>query len=307
MKHNDPRRYSRREALKLGIFGSFAGLFSLFSVSPLLSRMDLFKLPIRKMSKEQIEQLRNKIAGSITKKWPGVSVSVTALKADSKVKYAMAVDLSRCIGCRECVAACLKENNQSSSGGMEYIRVLELEKGEKNPIYGNHVYRDEEVPREDRDYMPVQCQQCENPSCVQACPVGATWQEEDGITVVDYDWCIGCRYCQNACPYYARRFNYSAPRLESSRLNPEVDILSNRPRESGVVEKCTFCLHKVRAGELPACVQACPTGARIFGDMNEKDGVIQSVLSQSNTFKLKSNLKNNPRFLYFYSNSEETS
>jgi molybdopterin-containing oxidoreductase family iron-sulfur binding subunit len=89
--------------------------------------------------------------------------------------------------------------------------------------------------------------------------VGATWKERDGIVVVDYNWCIGCRFCVVACPYFARRFNWTEPSVAPDRINPDQGYLSNRPRHKGVVEKCTFCLHRTRRGRLPACLEACPT------------------------------------------------
>ena len=115
--------------------------------------------------------------------------------------------------------------------------------------------------------MPVQCHQCKNPPCVKVCPVEATWQEPDGITVIDYDWCIGCRYCEAACPYWARRFNFAEPEMPAERLNPDMSYLSNRPRPKGVMEKCTFCLHRTREGKMPACLEVCPVGARKFGNV----------------------------------------
>ena len=123
------------------------------------------------------------------------------------------------------------------------------------------------MPAHGKFYMPVQCKQCDNPPCVKVCPVEATWQEPDGIVVVDYDWCIGCRYCEAACPYHARRFNWTKPQIPAEELNPNMHYLGNRPRPKGVMEKCTFCLHRTREGRLPACLEACPTGARVFGNL----------------------------------------
>jgi molybdopterin-containing oxidoreductase family iron-sulfur binding subunit len=102
---------------------------------------------------------------------------------------------------------------------------------------------------------------------VKACPVRATWTESDGIVVVDYNWCIGCRYCMAACPYEGRNFNWGDPVLPPEELNPETHYLGNRPRMRGVVEKCTFCIQRVREGRYPACVEICPVGARKFGNL----------------------------------------
>src|SRR5690606_11821403 len=144
-----------------------------------------------------------------------------------------------------------------------------------------------------------QCFQCANPPCVQVCPVSATWQEPDGIVVVDYDWCIGCRYCIAACPYWARRFNWSEPHVPAEELNPNQHYLGNRARKKGVVEKCTFCIQRTREGRLPACAEACPTGARVFGNLLDPNSEIRWVLENKRVFRLKEDLNTEPRFWYF--------
>ena len=156
-----------------------------------------------------------------------------------------------------------------------------------------------EVPAEGAFYLGTQCFQCANPPCVEVCPVGATWQEPDGITVVDYDWCIGCRYCMAACPYWARRFNWAEPAVPAREVNPNQHYLGNRARKSGVVEKCTFCIQRTREGRLPACAEACPTGARVFGNLLDPDSEIRWVLENKQVFRLKEDLHTEPRFWYF--------
>jgi molybdopterin-containing oxidoreductase family iron-sulfur binding subunit len=142
--------------------------------------------------------------------------------------------------------------------------------------------------------------------------VEATWQEPDGITVIDYDWCIGCRYCQAACPYWARRFNFAEPKLasdeeiardpaiEGKRLNPNMSYLSNRPRSRGVMEKCTYCLHRTRAGRMPACLEACPTGARKFGNILDPNSEVSQILRTKRVFVLKEEANTMPRFFYYF-------
>ena len=156
-----------------------------------------------------------------------------------------------------------------------------------------------EVPLEDHFYMGMQCFQCADPPCVKVCPVGATWQEPDGITVIDYDWCIGCRYCMAACPYWARRFNWAEPEVPADELNTNQHYLGNRARKMGVVEKCTFCIHRTRQGRLPACAEACPTGARVFGNLLDPGSEIRWVLANKRVFRLKEDLETHPRFWYF--------
>jgi Fe-S-cluster-containing dehydrogenase component len=106
--------------------------------------------------------------------------------------------------------------------------------------------------------MPVQCQQCKNPPCVKVCPGHATWQEKDGITVIDYDWCIGCRYCEAACPYWARRFNFTKPSIPEGAAQPRHVLPRQPPRRQGVMEKCHFCIQRTRAGPLSGLPRGLP-------------------------------------------------
>ena len=179
--------------------------------------------------------------------------------------------------------------------------MLELEKEEGvNLQHAEHYYNPDEVPREGHFYMPVQCQQCKKPPCVKVCPVGATWREKDGIVVVDYNWCIGCRYCMAACPYGARHFNWGDPQIPSKDVNPETHYLGNRPRAKGVVEKCTFCVQRTRKGLYTACVEVCPTGSRKFGNLLDKESEIRYILENKRVFKFKEELNTQPNFFYFY-------
>ena len=118
--------------------------------------------------------------------------------------------------------------------------------------------------------------------------------------VVDYNWCIGCRYCMAACPYDARRFNYKKPKLEAAQVDRNHNYLSNRVRPKRVVEKCTFCLQRTRAGRLPACLEVCPTGARIFGNILDPESEINYVLQNKRVYVLKEDVGTRPRFYYFF-------
>ncbi len=195
--------------------------------------------------------------------------------------------------------ACHKENNHDRATNQSYIRVLEMPKGTMDMAQGNTTYT-HAVPAEGKFYLPVQCQQCDKPPCVDACPVQATWKEEDGIVVVDYNWCIGCRYCEAACPYHARRFNWKKAEIPADEVNPDQSYLSNRIRPAGVVEKCTYCLHRTRRGRLPACLEACPTGARVFGNILDPDSEIRWLLNNKRVFILKEQLGTEPAFFYFF-------
>jgi molybdopterin-containing oxidoreductase family iron-sulfur binding subunit len=232
----------------------------------------------------------------------GKDVTVSRTAARPGVEFGYGLDLSRCIGCRRCVYACVKENNQSRRDPqIHWIRVLEMDKARGVDVAHANVYYDADtVPREGHFYMPVQCQQCRHPPCVKVCPVKATWKEPDGIVVIDYDWCIGCRCCMAACPYGARHFNFAEPDLPAEELNPVTHVLGNRPRPAGVVEKCTFCIQRTREGRYPACVEACPVGARKFGNLLDPDSEIRRVMETKRVFVFKEELSTHPQFYYFY-------
>jgi Fe-S-cluster-containing dehydrogenase component len=218
------------------------------------------------------------------------------------VLFGYGLDLSRCIGCRRCVYACVDENNQSKDPQTHWITVLRFKKGEKwvDLEESEKYYNPPLVPEPEYFYMPVQCQQCENPPCVRVCPTQATWKEPDGIVVVDYNWCIGCRYCMAACPYGARRFNWAEPNRKPEEMNLKTHYLGNRPRYKGVVEKCTFCIQRTRNGRYPACVEVCPVGARKFGNLLDPESEIRYAIEHKRVFRLKEDLNTYPKFYYFF-------
>ncbi len=252
----------------------------------------------RELNKEQLADVITRLEEETLADY-GAEVNITDVRPQKGVKFGYALNLSICVGCRRCAKACHEENNHDRASGNSYIRVLEMSKGSMNMEHGNADYS-HPVPQSDKFYMPVQCQQCDNPPCVDVCPVEATWKESDGIVVVDYNWCIGCRYCEAACPYHARRFNWSKPEVPKEEINTEQAYLSNRIRPQGVMEKCTFCLHRTRKGRLPACLEACPTGARVFGNLLDPKSEIRTVLANKRVFVLKEELGTRPNFFYFF-------
>ncbi len=252
----------------------------------------------KELSRDDMDVVLRRIEEKALEEY-GAIVHVEDVRPTPGVQFAYALNLSVCIGCRRCAKACHEENNHDRATNNSYIRVLEMSNGSLNLEHGNVTY-DHEVPAPGKFYMPVQCHQCDNAPCVKVCPVEATWKESDGIVVVDYDWCIGCRYCEAACPYHARRFNWSKPEIPAEEVNPEQAYLSNRIRPQGVMEKCTFCLHRTRKGRQPACLEACPTGARVFGDLADPDSEIRWVLENKRVFVLKEDLGTQPRFFYFF-------
>lgn len=265
-----------------------------------VTHTEFFRSHFKELTPEDLDGILKKIERDCEAQY-GKDVDVKNTPAREGVQFAYALDISRCVGCRRCVYACVAENNQSRDPVVQWIRVLEMDKDKGIDFeHANPYYDAETVPRPGHTYLPVACQHCEDPPCVKTCPVGATWKEPDGIVVIDYDWCIGCRCCMSACPYGARRFNWKEPSLPADEMNPNLHVLGNRPRPKGVVEKCTWCVHRVRDGRYPACVEVCPVGARKFGNLLDPSSEIRYVLDKKRVFVLKNELATHPRFYYFY-------
>ena len=263
-------------------------------------REEFLRKRFQELSPAQIQERLGHLTREVATRW-GKSATISAKGPMSGVLFGYGLDLSRCIGCRRCEYACVKENNQSRDPQSHWIRVLEMEKSKGIDLEAATAYYDREtVPDPDHFYVPVACQQCEHSPCTKVCPVGATWKEPDGIVVIDYDWCIGCRSCMAACPYGARHFNWADPAIPSDELNTNMHLLGNRPRPRGVVEKCTFCIQRTREGRYPACVEICPVGARKFGNLLDPQSEISKILKEKRVFVLKSGLRTEPKFYYFY-------
>lgn len=298
---------TRRSFLRRGTAATGAVAAIAASLSPLRELTDTDDFTVAKFIQKHYKEMDGKdmakaltrISNEVEKRYD-VRPNIRDIKPMDGVEFVYALNLTRCIGCRKCVHACVEENNQSRSPEIQYIRVLEMPRGTNDIEQGNHHYERATVPSEDHYYMPIQCHQCANPPCVKVCPVEATWQEPDGITVIDYDWCIGCRYCEAACPYWARRFNFTKPSIPKDKINPNMSYLSNRPRQKGVMEKCHFCLHRTREGKMPACLEVCPTGARKFGNVLDPNSDVRKILETKRVFVLKQEVGTLPRFFYYF-------
>jgi len=186
-------------------------------------------------------------------------------------RWGMVIDLDKCVACQACTAACRVENNVPFAGPEQDAM--------GRSIWWNEVFRyiEGEYPNVTLRFIPRPCMHCDDPPCVKVCPVDATYKDEEGIVVQRYERCIGCRFCTVACPYGARYFNWFAPRWPEpldQALNPDPEVV---PRPTGVVEKCTFCIQRIRKAKekaeaegrplrdgdvVPACVQTCPGRAR---------------------------------------------
>lgn len=288
---------SRRNFLKTALAAAVTGAATAGCDSPALQAF--FQKHYKELSDDDKRIIFQRIEQQTERK-TGVRVKVTDPPPIPGVHWGYALNLNHCNGNRRCVEACARENNLPNDPEIRYIRVLELDNGSQHLETGTTAYDHEQVPKEGKYYLPVQCHQCRNAPCVRACPTKATWQEPDGIVVVDYDWCIGCRYCQAACPYHARRFNWVEPAIEPDRINPNQGYLSNRIRPVGVIEKCTFCLHRTRKGRYPACFEVCPTGARKFGNLADPNSEVRQIIATKRVWILKEDLGTDPRFFYFY-------
>ena len=293
----------RRSFIKL-LSALTAGAIAMPDKAEAFSLDEFLQKHFHQMSDEEKQKTMARLENEYNEKYSREDFSVDNTGPQHGVKYGYALNLAKCIGCRKCTHACVEENNQHRGAEgrddqVEYIRVLEMEKGSLDVEKSVHDYT-HEVPAEGKYYMPVQCHHCNDAPCVKACPVEATWQEPDGIVVVDYNWCIGCRYCAAACPYWARKFNWVAPRIPDDEVNPDTHYLGNRPRYKGVMEKCTFCINRVRQGKNPACHDICPTGSRKFGNLLDKDSVVRRIIENKRIFILKEEVGTDPSFYYFF-------
>jgi molybdopterin-containing oxidoreductase family iron-sulfur binding subunit len=252
-------RLTRRKALK----GLAAGLGALAFPGKDASASvweAFFQKNFRELSKPE----RDRMLARLEKEYSAQFRKAVKVKASPPVEgvlFGYGLDLSRCIGCRRCEYGCVTENNQSRDPQIHWIRVLRLAKERGVDLeHAEHYYNPTNVPEEGYFYMPVQCHQCENAPCTKVCPVQATWKENDGIVVVDYNWCIGCRYCMAACPYGARHFNW---KMGCRREMTPTRITWEIPRPVGVVERCTFCIQRGSWKQVPGVREVCPVGTKI--------------------------------------------
>jgi molybdopterin-containing oxidoreductase family iron-sulfur binding subunit len=227
------------------------------------------------------------------------------------VKYAMVIDLDRCHGCRACMEACKIENNTPE--GVFWMYVFRFEDGR--------------YPNTRISYMPRPCMHCDNAPCAKPCPVGARYKRVDGLVATDWKRCIGCRYCEVACPYSVNYFNWSdqtkrqyldwkTPEAEAVRqitndsvppyinpdlagaFKPEGRYIAGGSHIKGVMGKCTFCVHRLEKGLLPACVATCPVHVYSFGNINDPESEVSKVLHSKRAWRLLEELGTLPSVYY---------
>ncbi len=231
---------------------------------------------------------------------------------DPKIEYnwegtqwGMVVDVDRCIGCEACMIACRAENNIPVVGAEQNAmgRIMDWIHLER--------YYSGEYPNVTAQFVPMLCQQCGNAPCESVCPVFASVHTTDGLNAQVYNRCVGTRFCANNCPYHVRKFNYFPPTWQApleQQLNPDVTT-----RKSGVMEKCTFCVQRIRKAELgarmdgvnvsdgqlrPACVQSCPTQALIFGDLNDTKSAVSTYGRSHRAVRVLEDENTDPHVIY---------
>lgn len=243
---------------------------------------DLSGLPPEILQKNELLRMQQELARALAK----------PLKDR---KWSMVLDLRKCIGCSACTIGCKAENVLPP--GVVYRPVVDEEIGV--------------FPNVSRRFTPRPCMHCENPFCVGVCPVKATLKREDGIVAVNYQRCIGCRYCITACPYNARSADFGeeytagTPQVQDYELRPAFEYQKKWPRKHGRspignARKCHFCIHRIEAGLLPACVTTCIGQATYFGDANDKNNLVSELISRPNILTLKSELGTRPKVYYIW-------
>lgn len=237
---------------------------------------------------------------ALASKWTYDAISNTDTITNSErggldaKRWAMAIDLAKCeqnSNCTKCIDACHKYHNVPDfENPKDEIKWVWKDKFHNAFITQENQFLPRGINHKD---VLLLCNHCDNPPCTNVCPTQATWKREDGIVMMDWHRCIGCRYCVAACPYGSRSFNWREPRPFIKQIN---SLFPTRTR--GVVEKCTFCAERLARKKMPICVEACPSNALIFGDLNNHSAEIRKILSERFSIRRKPELGTNPEVFY---------
>ncbi|MEM3646858.1 MAG: 4Fe-4S dicluster domain-containing protein [Thermofilum sp.] len=299
----NPRDRSRREFLRTAAITCAVGATVLMPLTKVLAEAKteplnesryLPSLPAQKENEGVLLRMQRELQESLQ-------------KPITERRWVMVIDLRKCVACHACTVACIAENR--SPPGVTYRPVLEWETGE--------------YPNVSRAFLPRPCFHCDNPPCVPVCPVKATWKREDGVVVIDYSKCIGCRYCVAACPYGARATDFgfdwdstpAGPATNAPLMNKEakslVDDLPSMEYVStpwygrwrradlvGVTRKCHFCTQRIDNGMLPQCVTTCMGVANYFGDIKNPKSLVSELLKENRAIRLKEELGTEPSVYY---------
>jgi len=198
------------------------------------------------------------------------------------MRYGMVIDLGRCVGCQACSLGCKAVNG--TPPGVWWCKVFLGEIGK--------------FPTSRRIMMPLQCMHCQDAPCLDVCPTGATYKRADGIVAVDYDKCMGCRYCETACPYGARTFLEAVKPYSAEFGFTPFEQLVYPKHQAGVEEKCNFCMERLAKGEQPKCVETCIAYARTFGDLDDPTSEISRIIVARKGHQLLPELGTNPSIYY---------
>ena len=275
-------KISRKDFLKLGSLAGIALVTSGLPKTVLAS--DGAKIDVSKTKWKEGDDILLRMQDDLSR---------ALAKPQEERKWAMVIDLHKCVGCFACTIACKAENVLPPN--VVYRRVLDLETGR--------------YPSLRRDFVPLLCNHCEDAPCVTACPVKATKKRQDGIVDMDYEKCIGCRACLNACPYGARQSDFGqfytdkTPSLQDYEMRPAYEYKKEWPRKKGKspignARKCHFCIHRIERGILPACVATCIGKATYFGDKEDAQSLVTGLLQRNKVTRLKENLGTKPGVYY---------
>ena len=236
-------------------------------------------------------------------------------------QWSMVIDLDKCVACQGCSVACRFENNTAVVAPEQAVKGRAIRWNDVFAMPVNEHEGNGKYPNVKTRYTTRPCMHCDNPACVKVCPVQATYKDEQGIVHQNYERCIGCRFCTVACPYAVRYLNWSDPIWEgamSEYHNPDkvtgIGVLEGPPvRIKGVVEKCTYCLHRLRKAEeqakaegrafrpdeyIPACVQTCTAKARYFGDLEDPNSTVSQLAKSPRAFRLQEEVGTRPKTIY---------